>query len=80
MEKPSCLCLVKNLYFINPAEFFELFPGQMLENQMHKMGSPTCTQNAFQIQEWLIFKLVLCSTKTLISAKTDEDKNSSTEK
>lgn len=47
MEKSSCLCLGKNLYFIISADFFELFLGYVPENQRHKMGSLTCTQNAF---------------------------------
>lgn len=45
MEKSSWLCLGKNLCFINLADFSELFPREVLENHMHKMGSITRTQN-----------------------------------
>jgi len=66
MQKPSCLFLGKNLYFINPADFSELFPRQVLENQMPKMGSLMSRIHKMQFRyKFFILKLFLCSTKTL---------------
>lgn len=87
MEKPSCLCLAKNLYFINPADFSELCSSigawkPDAQNGFRHVYTKRIldTRVILHTQAFsLFYQKLIVLWLALISAKIHQDKNPSTE-